>query len=204
VSRALHRLPRFRAADWALPAVLLLALLAVGVAGSDARLALRYERESVLQGEVWRLLTGHLVHADVSHLIWNLLGTLLIWALFAGEFTTAGWIAVMLASTAAIDLGFLALEPGLAWYVGLSGVLHGLMAAGLVAALSRRRDALTVTVALLFVAKLAWEHLQGPLPFTAETLAVPVVHEAHSYGAIGGALCALALSARRGKPGASL
>ena len=34
---------------------------------------------------------------------------------------------------------------------------------------------------------------------TAETLAVPVVHEAHSYGAIGGVLCALVVLARRGR-----
>ena len=52
-------------------------------------------------------------------------------------------------------------------------------------------------MALLFIAKLSWEHLRGALPFTAETLTVPVVHEAHTYGAIGGALCAIALLARR-------
>jgi len=34
----------------------------------------------------------------------------------------------------------------------------------------------------LFAAKLAWEHFAGPLPFTAASLAVPVVHEAHTYG----------------------
>jgi hypothetical protein len=31
----------------------------------------------------------------------------------------------------------------------------------------------------------------GPLPFTASTLAIPVIHQAHTYGAIGGAGAAL-------------
>ena len=36
-----------------------------------------------------------------------------------------------IASTMAIDAGFLCLMPGLDWYVGCSGVLHGAMAAGI-------------------------------------------------------------------------
>jgi membrane associated rhomboid family serine protease len=87
--------------------------------------------------------------------------------------------------------GFLLLEPELDWYVGFSGVLHGCMAAGLVAWLRSTRDPLTWLVAGLFAAKLAWEHFQGALPFTAGTLSLPVVHEAHTYGAIGGLLAAI-------------
>jgi hypothetical protein len=59
-------------------------------------------------------------------------------------------------------------------------------------------------VAGLFVFKLGWEHLMGPLPFTASTLAVPVIHEAHSYGAIGGAAAALWVLWRRRAAPASL
>jgi membrane associated rhomboid family serine protease len=73
------------------------------------------------------------------------------------------------------------------------------MAAGLVAWLRTTRDPLTWVVAGLFAAKLAWEHLAGALPFTAATLSLPVVHEAHTYGAIGGLLAGLAL--RRRTPG---
>lgn len=200
----MRRTARFRPAEWLLPATLIAAILAIRLGGEPAAAALRYEREAVQHGELWRLLSGHLVHADWSHLAWNVLGLLLVWALFAGEYTIGGWLTLMLASTAAIDLGFLVLEPQLAWYVGLSGVLHGLMAAGLVAWLRARRDALTVAVSVAFLAKLAWEHARGPLPFTAGTLAIPVVHEAHSYGAIGGTLCALVLLARQGRAGASL
>lgn len=190
---------RMDARDWALPALIALVLLGLALGGEPGAMVLRYEREAVLEGQVWRLLTAHLVHADWAHLAWNVAGLVLVFALFAGEYSRHDWLLVMLASTAAIDLGFLLLEPDLAWYVGLSGVLHGVTAAGLVAWLRERRDPLTIGVAAIFVGKLAWEHLRGALPFTAGTLAVPVIHEAHSYGAIGGALAALVLLARRGR-----
>jgi rhomboid family GlyGly-CTERM serine protease len=195
---------RLRHGDWLLPVALFVLLLAVMLAGDHAAQALRYERGAVLAGEAWRLLTGHLVHADGWHLLWNVLGLALVFALFRGEYSRGEWLAVMLASTAAIDLGFLAFEPQIGWYVGLSGVLHGLMAAGLVASLRKRRDPLVVGVAGLLAGKLIWEHLRGPLPFAAGSIGVPVIHQAHTYGAIGGLLCAAVLLARRSRPRAQI
>jgi rhomboid family GlyGly-CTERM serine protease len=170
---------------WLAPLALAALMLALQAADVSA---LRYERAAVLHGELWRLVTAHLVHAGAAHLAWNLAGLALVAWLFASEYTRGEWIVILIASTVAIDSGFLVLEPHLEWYVGFSGVLHGLMAGGLLAWLVRHRDGVTAIVAAFFVAKLAWEHLVGPLPFTAQTLSIPVVHQAHTYGAIGGAI----------------
>ncbi|MGI9245574.1 MAG: rhombosortase [Steroidobacteraceae bacterium] len=177
----------FRA--WRAPLALALVLLAVHAFGNIG--ALRYDRTGILaRGEYLRLLTAHLCHHDAAHLGWNLAGLALVAWLFARDYSSRQWLAILLAATAVTDAGFLALQPELEWYVGFSGVLHGLMAAGLVAWWQRQRDALTVLVTLLFAAKLAWEHVHGALPFTADTIAIPVIHAAHTYGAIGGAACA--------------
>jgi rhomboid family GlyGly-CTERM serine protease len=189
---------------WQLPALLVAALVLIHVAASAMLPVLRYERAAVLGGQAWRLVTGHLVHADLSHLGWNVLGVLIVWGLFAREYTARQWLVVLLASTAATSLGFLLLEPGLEWYVGFSGVLHGCMAAGLVAWLRSARDPLTWLVTGLFAAKLAWEHSVGALPFTAGSISLPVVHEAHTYGALGGLVAALVLSRRPPPARASL
>jgi rhomboid family GlyGly-CTERM serine protease len=193
-----------RDANWLTAAALAAALVALTSAGPEALAWLRYERATVLDGQLWRLFSAHLVHADAAHLAWNLAGGALVWWLFAREFTRRGWCLVMVASTAAIDLGFLLFEPQVGWYVGFSGVLHGCMAAGLAAWLRRARDPLTVAVAIVFAGKLVWEHLEGPLPFTSATLSLPVVVEAHSYGAVGGLIAALALLRREPAGGASL
>lgn len=196
----LQRLLSFHSAVAVFPVVLVAVLLALHALGADALPMLRYERSAVLAGEAWRLVTGHLVHADLVHLGWNMLGVLIVAFLFARDYSWRQWLVILGISTAATDLGFLLLEPQLEWYVGFSGVLHGLMAAGLVAWLRTSRDAITWIVTGLFAAKLAWEHFAGPLPFTAASIALPVVHEAHTYGAIGGVLAGLWFTRRTSRP----
>jgi rhomboid family GlyGly-CTERM serine protease len=200
-ARLLHR-PTLQA--WLAPLALASIMLVLQALGPDAVAALRYERAAVLDGQFWRLVTGHLVHADLHHLAWNLAGLALVAWLFGADYGHRGWLVILTASTVAVDLGFLVLEPRLDWYVGFSGVLHGLMAAGLLRWLRLQRDAVTAIVTVLFVAKLAWEQCVGPVPFTAQTLAVPVVFQAHTYGAVGGLLAGLGLSRRRARQGASV
>jgi len=196
----LQRLLSFHNAVAVFPVALVAVLLAFHGLGPGALPVLRYERSAVLAGEAWRLVTGHLVHADLVHLGWNVLGVLIVAFLFARDYSWRAWLVILVVSTVTTDLGFLLLEPQLEWYVGFSGVLHGLMAAGLVAWLRTSRDAITWLVTGLFAAKLAWEHFAGPLPFTAASLELPVVHEAHTYGAIGGGLAGLWLTRRTPRP----
>lgn len=171
-------------------------LILVAAIGGDAARALgRYERTAVLDGELWRLLTGHFVHLGWSHTALNLAGLGLVWALFAQ--TLRGWrgLWVLFVSFVAIDADFLLNEPQLVWYVGFSGVLHGLFTAGVVASLiARERE--TWLLAALLVVKLAWEQLLGPVPLTAQLAGGPVVESAHLYGALGGLVAALLLAAR--------
>ncbi len=201
----LLQLAQLGARAWHAPLALALVLIAVQLLGAPAWETLPYDRAAILAGgEYARLVTAHFFHYDLAHLAWNLVGLALVAALFAREFDLRGWIIILVASTVAVDLGFLVFEPQLAWYVGFSGVLHGLMAAGLCAWLWRTPDAITALVVVLFALKLGWEHLMGPLPFTASTLAVPVIHEAHTYGAIGGTAAALWILWRQRPAAASL
>lgn len=172
----------------------LCALLVVPELGGDAlRLALRYERAALAGGEWWRLVTAHLVHLDFVHAALNALGLALLWALFAAEFATASWIAIVAASISGVDAGLWFLEPALEWYVGASGALHGVLAAGTLARLRRHRGEGAI-LATLLLGKLAWEQTQGALPLTSSGV---VVVDAHLYGALGGLATALVLCSRR-------
>jgi membrane associated rhomboid family serine protease len=77
----------------------------------------------------------------------------------------------------------------------MSGLLHGLLAAGIVPRL-RQLQAETAMLLTLLVAKIAWEQLSGPLPGSESTSGGPVVVAAHLYGAIGGVLGAGLVSIR--------
>lgn len=179
---------------WVLAGLCLLPM-ALEFWGDAGRLLLRYEREAIVGGEYWRLMTGHLVHLGWGHLLLNLAGLALLWALFASGYTLWRWLVIVLFSIACIDAGFLLFEPQLRWYVGLSGVLHGVMAAGTLAWLRNRERGAWVLAAFL-VGKLAWEYFAGPMPFSAESAGGAVIVQAHLYGALGGALGAVIIRRR--------
>jgi rhomboid family GlyGly-CTERM serine protease len=175
------------------------ACIVLAAGGDEWRELARYERGAIEQGEYWRLLSGHLVHLGFGHLWPNLAALVVIGALFDDVFGNADWWRVTLTSAAAIDLGLYLFDPDVRWYVGLSGVLHGFVAAGALELL-QRRQALGAVLALSLAAKLAFEQIVGPVPFTAAAVGGPVVIAAHLYGAAGGAFAqVVAHVVRRGR-----
>jgi rhomboid family GlyGly-CTERM serine protease len=182
----------------------IVALLAVcvvlGVGGDAVRELGRYERDAIEGGEYWRLVTGHLVHLGFGHLWPNLAALAIIGLLFEGVFRNADWLRIGAASVAAIDLGLYLFDPDVSWYVGLSGVLHGYVAAGALALIARR-ERVGVVLAVGLTAKLVFEQVVGPVPFTAASVGGPVVVAAHLYGVVGALLAegAAELARRRSR-----
>jgi rhomboid family GlyGly-CTERM serine protease len=166
--------------------------LVLAAGGDEWRELGRYDRAALAAGEYWRLVSGQLVHLGWGHLLLNVAALLVIGALLAGVFRTADWLRTAFVSAAAIDAGLWFLEPQVDWYVGLSGVLHGLVAGGAFE-LGMRRDKFGAILGLAVGAKLVFEQAVGPLPLTAGPVGGPVIVAAHLYGAAGG-LAAAALS----------
>ncbi len=99
---------------------------------SLAAIALRFERLAIIDdGQWWRLVSGHFVHLGWPHLWLNLAGCLLVWFLFRRDFRLVQWLAGGRALSVFHGRRFSASESALQWYVGLSGLLHGLFAAGM-------------------------------------------------------------------------
>lgn len=194
VTKPVHGLRRTLAslnADgiWGLALVLGCVLLLIPEIGGDAaRQALRYQREAILAGEWWRLITAHFVHLGLEHAALNALGLVLMWALFARDFRPTAWVLMLASSIAAIDIGLWLRDSTVEWYVGSSGLLHGLMAAGTTAHV-RRRDLDGWILAAFMVVKLSYEQWTGALPFADG--GATVIVSAHLYGAIGGLIAAV-------------
>src|SRR5688572_14829552 len=173
---------------------LLLALALVllpEVDGQAARQAMSYQRGELAQGQWWRL-SAHFVHLDLEHALLNGLGLVLMWALFARDYTPARWLVIYLGAASAVSTGLWIFNPEIAWYVGASGALHGVMTAGTLAHL-RRGDLDGWILALFIVLKLAYEQFSGALPFAGSP---DTVVDAHLYGAFGGVVLALLLRPR--------
>ncbi len=141
-----------------------LLLLLPALAGDGGQAWLRYERGALAQGQWWRLLTAHFVHLDLRHALLNAAGLALVWVLFVRDYSPRAWLAILLGAMAGIDAGLWLRDSTVQWYVGSSGVLHGLMAAGALAHIRRgERDGWVLAV--LLAAKLLYEQAVGSLPF---------------------------------------
>lgn len=165
-----------------------LAVVLFAAAGRNWLPALQYERGALAAGQFWRLITAHLVHLSTWHAVLNLAALALLVGLFPRSYRPIEWLAIAVASAFAIDLGLWFGDPQIEWYVGLSGVLHGVLAAGAVAWWRSESRIFAALLSLIIVAKLAYEQSRGALPFSGS---IPVVVDAHLYGAIGGAVTAI-------------
>ncbi|NIV18169.1 MAG: rhombosortase [Woeseiaceae bacterium] len=177
---------------WILPLAIAATAFVIAAAGDAGRDALSYDRTAILAGEVWRLLTGHVTHLGWPHLALNMAGLVLVWYLVAAYLVSSQWAIVLAISAAGVDAGLWFFEPQLMGYVGLSGVLHGLLAAGIVAGL-RTGNAEVRILGIVIVLKIGWEQFFGPLPGSEEASGGTVIVASHAWGALAGAVCAAIL-----------
>ena len=190
-----HRKTRcFR--DWVVPALVVTVALVIAVAGDNGRELLRYDRIAIANGEILRLISGHFAHLGWSHFALNAAGIVLVFFLVGPRFSARLWLLICALIIVVIDAGFWFFQPQLIWYVGLSGLLHGCLAAGVMEGL-RQRQFDDWLIAGLLVLKLGYEQLVGPLPGSEASAGGSVVVAAHLYGAIAGALIGATLSFRK-------
>ena len=84
-----------------------------------------YDRFAIVDGEWWRLLSGHWVHSDGSHLIWNLAALLALGWIIETRSRYA-LIVGLLGGSIGVDLVLWLWLPEVTRYCGMSGVLNTL------------------------------------------------------------------------------
>jgi rhomboid family GlyGly-CTERM serine protease len=156
-------------------------------AAPEWRDMLRYDRQAVAGGEIWRLLSGNFVHLGWGHLALNLLGLGVGTWMFAPDRPAAQWLLATLMAALAANLGLLWFAPSVHWCVGLSGVLHGLMVVGF-GHWAWQGERYAWALLGLVASKMAWEQLGGNMPWASELAGGVVVVDAHLWGATGGLL----------------
>lgn len=164
-----------------------LALVALCAAASFSGAALQYERG----GEVWRLLTGQMIHWTPRMAFFDLgmLFGLGAWLEVRGD----RWLAATTLALGAVLTAFAVhLSPDLSFYRGSSGMasaLFVLTAFQIADSPDRWTRALAVAAVALFLAKAAFESLAGETLFAGELPeGVRVVPLVHLFGGLGG-LC---------------
>ncbi len=151
---------------------------------------LRYQRDMIEAGQIWRLFTGHLVHLGWSHWLLNAAGLLLVWALMEPPFRTFHAIFDLAVCCLLVGLGLFYFSSNVVWYVGLSGALHGLLIVYVLRQL-QKQPVFSLLLLGLLLGKLLWEQFFGPLPGSERSAGGPVLVIAHAYGAVAGVIIVL-------------
>ena len=174
---------------WVLGGVSLLCLL-LQTQGLQ-RLAI-WHSSAILDGQWWRLITGHFTHSNAAHLLMNLVSLWLISLLFR----PTAMLLIVLSLFASLLIGVGLLATDIQHYVGLSGVLHALFAFFALGEW-RENNAQGGWLLALLVAKLWLEQRDGnPMEMNA-LIAASVATQAHLLGALVGGLIGLACLACR-------
>jgi rhomboid family GlyGly-CTERM serine protease len=179
-----------------LQVVLIVALLSVIIfmseyfLGSSFTQTLVYQRNLITEGEVWRLLSGHLLHTNGYHLLLNLAALLMLWALHGRFYSIRNYTALFLWCSVTTSIGIYYFDPTLIQYVGLSGVLHGVFVFGALMDINAKDK----TGYLLFLGvwlKIAHEQFYGASTDVSNLIEASVAVNAHLWGALGGLVFAV-------------
>lgn len=202
----------FRSCPWTIAIASGMLLLNLGLFFSSSNIldglltGLQFDRDAILHGQVWRLISGNLVHLSVEHFLLDVGVFLFIGILYEdGLGSSYPWMLLStgLIVTTAILIGL----PNMTIYRGLSGVDSGQVAAVLfMESQTRNRKwyewILIVFAAGTFTLKLVYEWFTGRLFFSTGSLGdlgvpVPLAHVAGALGAVAFLAAAHVLSCRR-------
>lgn len=148
-----------------------------------------YSRHHIVNGEYWRLITGHFIHLNNTHLLLNMLGVGLVLMLFDNVLAIWQWLVVLLASAFVISVLIYFNLPQVQGYVGLSGVIHGLFVLATMQLLAQPKERnFALILAVMVTLKLLTENGVQGISFTANLIGGHVLLPAHLYGAVVGLL----------------
>jgi rhomboid family GlyGly-CTERM serine protease len=158
------------------------------------RSLLWFSADAIAQGETWRFISGHFVHADTVHLLWNALGLAILGGLI--EWRSRSMLLAALAA-GIVAVGTLLLTPAspLEYYCGLSGVLNSLLAVALWMEWRATRSWLVIAVACGSLGKVVIEVSTGVS--IVSDISWPTWAWSHAAGLVGG-LIAVLLTERPG------
>ena len=166
-----------------------MAMLAAGLwaAFGPAPPGLVFDRSAIAAGEIWRLVTGHFVHSNGRHALWDIVAL----AVIGTAMEERGRLQMLAGSATgivAVDAWLWWFLPELELYCGLSGMPNASFVLALADLWQTHRHPAFPIVALLLLAKLAAETSAGVS--LVVTTAWPSLPQAHLAGCLGG-LCLL-------------
>ncbi|QDE31381.1 rhombosortase [Shewanella polaris] len=151
-----------------------------------------YQYDAIAHGQIWRLITGNLLHTNIWHLLMNLAGFWVIIFLYEVHFKrNPGKLMLLFVSLCLLEgMGLYLFYPNLKAYVGLSGLLHGLFVFGAIMDIRKGyRSGYLLLVGVIL--KVAYEQYFGASHSITHLINARVATESHLVGLVSGIMCAI-------------
>ncbi len=160
---------------------------------------LAYDRYAIQGLETWRTLSGNLVHTNGYHLLLNLAGLTLLWALHGEHYRVGRFLKVFMWCCIGNSAGLYLYAPTLIWYAGLSGALHGIFVWG--ACMDIKEKVFSGWLLLVGIGlKIGYEQFGGSSEHVAALINARVAVDAHLFGAISGFIIFVLMLASAKRP----
>jgi rhomboid family GlyGly-CTERM serine protease len=173
------------------PLVVTVVVIIIAGSSEGTHLFLQFDRNQIADSnELWRLVTAHFVHLSWPHAFMNIAGLTLAFLFFGDLAPRKLWFTSIVLLAILISVLIFLFNADVIWYVGLSGIIHGVFVIGGVLDYFVRRWEAYVFLGLI-TAKLCWEQMVGPLPGSEQAAGGAVLVDAHLFGAICGLLIVL-------------
>jgi rhomboid family GlyGly-CTERM serine protease len=144
---------------------------------------LYFSKTGIYRGEIWRVVTGHFMHADLQHLLWNCLGLAVLGTMIE-QHSRVMWWAALGGGIVSVSALLLTPYPQLDYYCGLSGVLNTLLLMVLWLEWKRSHSWLIIAITCGSFAKALIEAYQGSSMITH--ISWPPYAWSHVAGLAGG------------------
>lgn len=149
-----------------------------------------FDRNRVIDGQYWRFITGHFAHTNFNHLLLNLAGLTMLWALHGDHYSNKTYGISFFLAAFICSLGIFYFVPDMTRYVGLSGVLHGIFVWGAICDIQKGWKSGYLLLIGVW-GKILYEQVFGASADVEALINASVAIDAHLWGAVGGLLLPL-------------
>ena len=150
---------------------------------------LDYNRELIINGEYWRLISGNFNHTNIYHLLLNLGALAVIGGLHYRYYSSGAYTSLILLLSTGVGVGILWLSPSTQLYVGLSGILHGMIIVGAILDITKHYYSGYILIIGTIIKVINEQLFNSPIEMS-QLIDAKVLTEAHLYGLVTGLIIA--------------
>lgn len=140
-----------------------------------------YQPEAIVSGEVWRLLTGQLLHINTEHFLYNVTALVMLYFI-AKKLKVNNFFILLVWCLILTGLNLFFIFPEVVWYVGASGFLHGIFLILSVQIINKVNAIFGFILIIGLVSKLLYEYQFGAIT----NMDIVVITQAHLSGVLAG------------------